>query len=62
MKKIYIAPQMEIVEIESEQPIAASGVSESHVGLSDNGFGGSCGSQRKSRSSIWDDEEEDTDW
>lgn len=60
MKKNYIAPTMEIIEINGEQLLAGSptnySVDKNDARVSDF----SCGSNRRSRSTIWDDD--DSDW
>lgn len=64
MKKNYIAPNVEITEIELQQMIAESGkgVSSSGQGI---GWGGEDdgthegGARRRRRKDVWDEEEED---
>jgi len=63
MKKNYIAPNVEITEIELQQLIAVSGVSSEGKGI---GYGGvdeegtkDPAARRRRRKDVWDDEEED---
>ena len=56
MKKIYIAPNTVVVEIESEMILAASGVSSSDTGIGYGGVDteGSKDAEAKSVGSCWD--------
>ena len=65
MKKNYIAPSMEIAEIELQQMVAASGFTTNQEGL--GGLGGTdtdgsmTPSSRRRGGSVWDDDEDDWD-
>lgn len=50
MKKEYVAPLMEIIEIESEQILAGS------VDASDELYNGSLNAPRRRSNSVWDEE------
>lgn len=54
MKKEYIAPSMEIIEIEGECILAVSG---DNPNISDEWFGEAVNAPSKKTPSLWDDED-----
>lgn len=60
MKKKYVAPTMEIVEIEGEYVLAGSGGGYGSNSVGVNGdalFNDAVNAPQKKRTSIWDDED-----
>ena len=64
MKKTYIAPNTDVVEIESEMILSASGVSSSDTGIGYGGVDteGSKDAEAKPIGSCWDSKDSWDSW